>query len=90
MRVPMTCLCCPQARASSLARMPSARRSDYTTLMVEALADNAAPESGALYGALDMPFAVLVSQISAAHRQPPRSRRPPTSGAQRRPEATHT
>ncbi|MFF1739200.1 isochorismatase family protein [Streptomyces mirabilis] len=42
--------------------------SDYATLMVEALADNAAPESGALYAALDMPFAVLVGQISAAYQ----------------------
>ncbi|MER5696312.1 hypothetical protein ACWDBO_32780 [Streptomyces mirabilis] len=41
--------------------------SDYATLMVEALADNAAPESGAVYAALDMPFAVLVGQISAAY-----------------------
>lgn len=40
---------------------------DYATLMVEALADNAAPESGAVYAALDMPFAVLVGQISAAY-----------------------
>ncbi|MFF8913300.1 isochorismatase family protein [Streptomyces sp. NPDC015032] len=41
--------------------------SDYATLMVEALADNAAPDAGALYAALDMPFAVLVGQISAAY-----------------------
>ncbi|MFF3656117.1 hypothetical protein [Streptomyces olivochromogenes] len=41
--------------------------SDYATLMVEALAVYAAPESGAVYAALDMPFAVLVGQISAAH-----------------------
>ncbi|MDX3759149.1 MULTISPECIES: hypothetical protein [Streptomyces] len=42
--------------------------SDYATLMVEALADNAAPESGAVYAALDVPFAVLVGQISAAYQ----------------------
>ncbi|MGW4824785.1 isochorismatase family protein [Streptomyces sp. NPDC004227] len=42
--------------------------SDYATLMVEALADNASPEAGALYAALDMPFAVLVGQISTAYR----------------------
>ncbi|MFJ5035819.1 isochorismatase family protein [Streptomyces sp. NPDC088560] len=42
--------------------------SDYATLMVEALADNAVPESAAVYGALDMPFAVLIGQISAAYR----------------------
>ncbi|MFB7111638.1 isochorismatase family protein [Streptomyces sp. NPDC056190] len=41
---------------------------DYATLMVEALADNASPEAGALYAALDMPFAVLVGQISTAYR----------------------
>ncbi len=39
--------------------------SDYATLMVAALADNAAPQSGALYAALDKPFAVL------AGRSPP-------------------
>ncbi|MFE4534610.1 isochorismatase family protein [Streptomyces scopuliridis] len=42
---------------------------DYATLMVEALADNADPAAGAVYAALDMPFAVLVGQISAAHQQ---------------------
>ncbi|MET9878208.1 isochorismatase family protein [Actinacidiphila glaucinigra] len=41
--------------------------SDYATLMVEILGDNAAPEAGAVYEALDMPFAVLVGQISAAY-----------------------
>ncbi|MFE1884913.1 isochorismatase family protein [Streptomyces diastatochromogenes] len=57
-------------REAGLLRMQQAGVivSDYATLMVEALADNAAPEAGALYGALDMPFAVLVGQISAAHR----------------------
>ncbi|SHL39250.1 hypothetical protein SAMN05216268_104150 [Streptomyces yunnanensis] len=42
--------------------------SDYATLMVEALADNASPESAAVYAALDMPFTVLVGQISAAYQ----------------------
>ncbi|MFE2068733.1 isochorismatase family protein [Streptomyces sp. NPDC059467] len=57
-------------RETGLLRMQQAGVvvSDYATLMVEALADNALPESGALYTALDMPFAVLVGQISAAHR----------------------
>ncbi|MFV5993753.1 isochorismatase family protein [Streptomyces sp. NPDC056231] len=41
--------------------------SDYATLMVEILADNAAPEAGETYEALDMAFAVLVGQISAAY-----------------------
>ncbi|WP_344118575.1 isochorismatase family protein [Streptomyces blastmyceticus] len=57
-------------REAGLLRMQQAGVivSDYATLMVEALADNAAPESGALYAALDMPFAVLVGQISAAYQ----------------------
>ncbi|WP_261953972.1 isochorismatase family protein [Streptomyces nigrescens] len=57
-------------RQAGLVRMQQAGVivSDYATLMVEALADNAAPESGAVYAALDMPFAVLVGQISAAHQ----------------------
>ncbi|MFD9815579.1 isochorismatase family protein [Streptomyces sp. NPDC059080] len=57
-------------RQAGLLRMQQAgvMVSDYATLMVEALADNAAPESGAVYAALDMPFAVLVGQISAAHQ----------------------
>ncbi|MER5930163.1 isochorismatase family protein [Streptomyces sp. NPDC002054] len=56
-------------REAGLLRMQQAGIivSDYATLMVEALADNASPESGAVYAALDMPFAVLVGQISAAH-----------------------
>lgn len=57
-------------REAGLLRMQQAGVivSDYATLLVEALADNALPEAGALYAALDMPFAVLVGQISAAHR----------------------
>ncbi|MFF2412120.1 isochorismatase family protein [Streptomyces sp. NPDC058092] len=56
-------------REAGLLRMQQAGVivSDYATLMVEALADNAAPDAGALYAALDMPFAVLVGQISAAY-----------------------
>ena len=34
--------------------------SDYATLMVEILKDNGRPEAGAVYGALDMPWATLV------------------------------
>ena len=41
--------------------------SDYTTLMVEILKDNARPEAAAVYGALDMPWATLVGQISKAY-----------------------
>ncbi|MER5791138.1 isochorismatase family protein [Streptomyces sp. NPDC001980] len=57
-------------REAGLLRMQQAGVvvSDYATLMVEALADNALPEAGACYAALDMPFAVLVGQISAAYR----------------------
>lgn len=56
-------------REAGLLRMQQAGVivSDYATLMVEALADNAAPDAGALYAALDMPFAILVGQISAAY-----------------------
>ncbi len=58
-------------REAGLLRMQQAGVivSDYATLMVEALADNAAPEAGAVYAALDMPFAVLVGQISAAYQR---------------------
>ena len=41
--------------------------SDYTTLMVEILKDNARPEAGAVYGAMDMDWAKLVGQISAEY-----------------------
>ena len=56
-------------REAGLLRMQQAGviLSDYATLLVEPLADNAAPEAGAVYAALDMPFAVLVGQIAAAH-----------------------
>src|SRR5216110_3343316 len=41
--------------------------SDYATLMVEVLKDNARPEAGAVYGAMDMPWAKLVGQIAQAY-----------------------
>ena len=41
--------------------------SDYATLMVEILKDNARPEAGAVYGAIDMPWARLVGQIAQAY-----------------------
>jgi nicotinamidase-related amidase len=41
--------------------------SDYATLMVEILADNASARAGEVYAALDMPFAVLVGQMAEAH-----------------------
>jgi nicotinamidase-related amidase len=43
--------------------------SDYATLMVEILKDNGRPEAGAVYGALDMPWAVLVGQVASALRK---------------------
>jgi nicotinamidase-related amidase len=41
--------------------------SDYATLMVEILRDNARPEAGAVYAAMDMPWATLVGQIARAY-----------------------
>jgi hypothetical protein len=41
--------------------------SDYASLMVEILKDNARPEAGAVYGAMDMPWAKLVGQIAHAY-----------------------
>jgi nicotinamidase-related amidase len=38
--------------------------SDYATLMVEILRDNARPEAGEVYGAMDMAWATLVGQIA--------------------------
>ena len=39
---------------------------DYSTVAVEMLKDNASPKAGALYAALDMPFAGLVGQLAEA------------------------
>jgi nicotinamidase-related amidase len=41
--------------------------SDYATLMVEILKDNARAEAGEVYGAIDMPWAMLVGQIAQAY-----------------------
>src|SRR5437667_8139203 len=41
--------------------------SDYATLMVEMLKDNARPEAGEVYGAMDMAWAKLVGQIAHAY-----------------------
>jgi nicotinamidase-related amidase len=41
--------------------------SDYATLMVEILKDNARPEAAAVYDAIDMPWAKLVGQIAQAY-----------------------
>jgi nicotinamidase-related amidase len=40
---------------------------DYATLMVEILNDNARAEAGAVYDAIDMPWAKLVGQIAQAY-----------------------
>ena len=39
--------------------------SDYATLMVEIMADNADPKALDVYAALDMPFATLMGQVAA-------------------------
>ena len=41
--------------------------SDYASLMVEILKDNARPEAATVYGAIDMPWAKLVGQIAQAN-----------------------
>jgi nicotinamidase-related amidase len=41
--------------------------SDYATLMIEVLKDNARPEAGAVYNAIDMDWAKLVGQIAKAY-----------------------
>src|ERR1700720_3717329 len=41
--------------------------SDYASLMVEILKDNTRLEAGAVYGAIDMPWAKLVGQIAQAY-----------------------
>jgi hypothetical protein len=41
--------------------------SDYASLMVEILKDNARPEAATVYGAMDMPWAKLVGQIAQAY-----------------------
>lgn len=55
-------------RQAGLLRMMQAGviLSDYATLMVEILKDNGRPEAGAVYEALDMPWAKLVGQIAQA------------------------
>ena len=56
-------------RQAALLRMAQAGvvPSDYATLMVEILGDNTRPEAGAVYEALDMPWATLVGQIAQTH-----------------------
>jgi nicotinamidase-related amidase len=56
-------------RQTGLLRMHQAGviLSDYATLMVEILKDNGRPEAGAVYEAMDMPWAKLVGQIAYAY-----------------------
>ena len=56
-------------REAGLMRMQHAGviLSDYATLAIEILKDNSRPDAGAVYGALAMPFAVLVGQIAKAY-----------------------
>src|SRR6478736_8739395 len=56
-------------RQAGLLRMQQAGviLSDYATLMVEILKDNARPEAGPVYAAIDMPWAKLVGQIAQAY-----------------------
>lgn len=58
-------------RQTGLLRMQQAGviLSDYATMMVEILKDNGRAEAGAVYGALDMPWATLVGQIANAARK---------------------
>src|SRR5256712_5450699 len=55
-------------RVTGLLRMAQAGVivTDYATVAVEMLKDNASPKAGDLYAALDMPFAGLVGQLAGA------------------------
>ena len=55
-------------REAGIARLVSLgiEISDYPTLMVEIMGDNAVPEARQVYGALDMPFATLMRQVVAS------------------------
>jgi hypothetical protein len=60
----------PTKREAGLLRMQQAGvvPSDYSTLIVEILKDNANPLAGAVYAALDLPWAVLADQGQAPAR----------------------
>ena len=55
-------------REAGLARLTTLgiEVSDYATMMVEIMADNADPQANAIYNALDMPFATLMGQVASA------------------------
>ena len=58
----------PASRLAGIARLGTLgiEVSDYATLMVEIMADNADPKALEVYAALDMPFAVLMGQVAGA------------------------
>ena len=43
--------------------------SDYATLIIEIMADNADPRANDVYAALDMPFATLMGQVAAGYHK---------------------
>jgi len=55
-------------REAGLARLATLgiEVSDYATLMVEIMGDNADPKANDVYAALDMPFATLMGQVASA------------------------
>jgi nicotinamidase-related amidase len=55
-------------REAGLARLTTLgiEVSDYATMIVEIMADNADPKANAVYAALDMPFATLMGQVASA------------------------
>jgi nicotinamidase-related amidase len=55
-------------REAGLARLTTLgiEVSDYATMMVEIMADNADPQANAIYNAIDMPFATLMTQVATA------------------------
>jgi nicotinamidase-related amidase len=55
-------------REAGLARLTALgiEVSDYGTVIVEIMGDNADPKADDIYAALDMPFATLMGQVSAA------------------------
>jgi nicotinamidase-related amidase len=58
-------------RQAGLARLATLgiEVSDYATMMVEIMADNADPKANEIYAAMDMPFATLMGQVAAARTQ---------------------
>jgi hypothetical protein len=55
----------PWTRLSLTSSSETPSESGLAAMMVKILKDNAAPESAAVYDALDMPWAKLVGQIVA-------------------------